>query len=222
MIKPTGKTIAEIVRMRPGAFAWNQGEEFVESDNAQPKESNAPPKKELANSLSIRVRAFLAPMRDTSSVVCAGVKASIVAKNGVLGEENGTEIFKYWRGEGVTVRLWKRPSEGERNEGSEKFGIYSNVRKGLASRFSDIFTRKLHSGSTLTGGPRNCPKKRAQAREAKFLCLVEILLIGRPEVSVSDSEMLVVSFLALKRRHLKENAFQNELKFMLRMGESWF
>ncbi len=104
MIKPIGKTMAEIVRMRPGALVWNQGEEFVDSDNAQPKESNAPPIKELINILSIPMRAFFAPIRDTSSVVCAGVKASIVAKNGGRRSRRRTEIIKCWRRERVTVR----------------------------------------------------------------------------------------------------------------------
>lgn len=70
MINPTGKTIAEIVRIRPGAFVWNHGEELVERERAHPKEIRHPPMKELMNILSILIRAFLAPMRETSSVVC--------------------------------------------------------------------------------------------------------------------------------------------------------
>jgi hypothetical protein len=69
--------MAEMVRMRPGALVWNQGEEFVDSDKAHPKEIRAPPIKELTKSLSILIRAFLAPMRETSSVVWAGVNASM-------------------------------------------------------------------------------------------------------------------------------------------------
>ena len=69
LIKPTGKTIADIVRMRPGALVWNHGEEFVDSARAQPKEIRAPPMKELMNILSILMRAFFAPIRETSSVV---------------------------------------------------------------------------------------------------------------------------------------------------------
>jgi hypothetical protein len=69
LIKPTGKTIADIVRMRPGALVWNHGEEFVERARAQPNEIRAPPMKELINILSILMRAFFAPIRETSSVV---------------------------------------------------------------------------------------------------------------------------------------------------------
>ena len=69
LIKPTGKTIAEIVRMRPGALVWNHGEELVERASAQPNETKAPPIKELMNILSILMRAFFAPIRETSSVV---------------------------------------------------------------------------------------------------------------------------------------------------------
>ena len=69
--------MAEMVRMGPGVLVWNNGEELVESARAQPKEMRAPPKP-LMNILSMRMRAFLAPMRETSSVVWAGVKASVV------------------------------------------------------------------------------------------------------------------------------------------------
>jgi hypothetical protein len=78
LIKPTGKTMAEMVRMRPGAFVWNHGDELVERARAQPKEIKAPPMNELMKSLSIRMRAFLAPIRETSSVVWAGVNASMM------------------------------------------------------------------------------------------------------------------------------------------------
>jgi len=61
--------MAPIVRMRPGALVWNQGEELVDRARAHPNEMRAPPMKELMNILSIRMRAFLAPMRDMSSVV---------------------------------------------------------------------------------------------------------------------------------------------------------
>jgi hypothetical protein len=81
MIKPTGNTIAEMVRMSPGALVWNHGDALVESARAHPKEMRAPPRKELMNILSMRIRAFLAPMRDMSSVVWEGVKASIFVVN---------------------------------------------------------------------------------------------------------------------------------------------
>jgi hypothetical protein len=58
LIKPTGKTIAEIVRIRPGAFVWNHGDELVERARAQPNEIKAPPMKELTNILSIRILAL--------------------------------------------------------------------------------------------------------------------------------------------------------------------
>lgn len=73
--------MAEMVRIRPGALVWNQGDELVLRDKAQPKDMRAPPMKELMNILSIRMRAFLAPMRETSSVVWAGVKASMIVEN---------------------------------------------------------------------------------------------------------------------------------------------
>jgi hypothetical protein len=58
-------------------FVWNHGAAFVESARAAPNEIKHPPINELTNILSILMRAFFAPMRETSSVVCAGVKASI-------------------------------------------------------------------------------------------------------------------------------------------------
>lgn len=70
--------MAPIVRMRPGALVWNQGAVLVDRARAHPNEMRAPPMKELMNILSIRMRAFLAPMREMSSVVWAGVKASMV------------------------------------------------------------------------------------------------------------------------------------------------
>lgn len=96
MIKPTGKTIAAIVRMSPGALARNQGEEFVERERAQPKEMRAPPMKPWMNSLSMRMRAFFAPMRETSSVVWAGVKASMMALSKMLMKEieSGKEMMR--------------------------------------------------------------------------------------------------------------------------------
>jgi hypothetical protein len=78
IINPTGNTIADMVRMRPGALVWNQGDEFVDNASAQPKEMRAPPMNELTNILSILIRAFFAPILETSSVVWAGVKASMI------------------------------------------------------------------------------------------------------------------------------------------------
>jgi hypothetical protein len=92
LIKPTGKTIAEIVRMSPGAFVWNHGDELVESARAQPKEIKAPPMNELTNILSILMRAFLAPIRETSSVVWAGVNASMLIPYTNLSQRNFTKI----------------------------------------------------------------------------------------------------------------------------------
>jgi hypothetical protein len=88
MIKPTGNTMADIVRIRPGAFVWNQGEAFVDNESAQPKEMRVPPMKEFTNILSSRVCAFLAPMRETSSVVCAGVNASMISESDLTRASN--------------------------------------------------------------------------------------------------------------------------------------
>ena len=61
----------------------------MESRSAQPNPKSDPPKKELMNILSIRIRAFFAPIRETSSVVWAGVKASMMA---VRVEERGGSL----------------------------------------------------------------------------------------------------------------------------------
>lgn len=69
----------------------------MESDRAHPKEIRAPPMKELMKSLSIRILAFLAPMRETSSVVWAGVKASIEAvsrRDSKTSEIDGVEQYR--------------------------------------------------------------------------------------------------------------------------------
>lgn len=78
MIKPTGKTIAAMVRIKPGAFVVNHGDGFVERASAHPNPKRGLPMNELTNILSRRIRAFFTPILETSSVVCAGVKASIV------------------------------------------------------------------------------------------------------------------------------------------------
>lgn len=53
----------------------------MESRRAQPNPRRGPPMKELRNILSKRMRAFFAPILETSSVVWAGVKASIFTEN---------------------------------------------------------------------------------------------------------------------------------------------
>lgn len=74
---PTGKKAALMLLIRPGALVRNHGEALVDSARAHPNPRSGPPRNELRNILSIRIRAFAAPIRETSSVVCAGVKASI-------------------------------------------------------------------------------------------------------------------------------------------------
>lgn len=65
-----GNTNPPIVLMRPGAFSWYHGEAFVLTSQAHPKPNSGPVMKELKNNLSIRMWAFLQPMRETSSMVC--------------------------------------------------------------------------------------------------------------------------------------------------------
>jgi hypothetical protein len=94
MIKPTGKTMAEMVLKRPGALVRNQGEAFVERARAHPKEIRGPPIKEFTNILSMRMRAFFAPILEMSSVVWAGVKASMMMAS--LGSASVFAIGSKW------------------------------------------------------------------------------------------------------------------------------
>lgn len=76
---PTGKVSAPIVLINPGAFSWYHGDAFVETRTAQPKPKSGPVIRELTNSLSKRMWDFFVPVRETSSIVCCGVNASISA-----------------------------------------------------------------------------------------------------------------------------------------------
>jgi hypothetical protein len=75
MHRPYGKTSADKVRMRPGAFSWYQGDAFVDRTVAQAKERRHPVETELRNTLSRRVFPLKTPARDTISIVSAGVYA---------------------------------------------------------------------------------------------------------------------------------------------------
>lgn len=70
MTSPMGNTSPPTVLMRPGAFSWYQGAAFVLNSHAHPKPNSGPVMKELKNNLSIRMWAFLQPIRETSSIVC--------------------------------------------------------------------------------------------------------------------------------------------------------
>lgn len=76
-MRPIGKKQAPKVRSSPAALVASHGDDKVERDMAQPKPRRGPPMKELTNILSSLMRAFFAPIREHSSVVCAGVKASM-------------------------------------------------------------------------------------------------------------------------------------------------
>lgn len=78
-MSPTGKNMAEIVRIRPGAFCWYQGAASVDNVTAQPKPSNGPAMKEFQNNLSHLICVFLHPILETNSMVCWGVKASMAS-----------------------------------------------------------------------------------------------------------------------------------------------
>lgn len=78
MTRPTGKGSAPSQRSKPGACSCIHGEAFTLRRMAQPKPSSGPARNEFQKSLSRRMCAFLQPVRATSSIVCAGVKASIV------------------------------------------------------------------------------------------------------------------------------------------------
>ena len=75
MHKPYVKTSADKVRMRPGAFSWYQGDAFVESAVAQANDKRQPADTELKKTLSRRVFPLVIPVRDTVSMVSAGVNA---------------------------------------------------------------------------------------------------------------------------------------------------
>jgi hypothetical protein len=67
MTKPYGNTSAAIVLRRPGAFSWYHGAVFVEMSVAHAKDKIMPAEQALRKLLSMRIYAFLTPMRDTSS-----------------------------------------------------------------------------------------------------------------------------------------------------------
>ena len=101
IVSPIGKKTALMVRISPGAFSWYQGAAAVESSTAQPKPSKGPAMQELNQSLSRRMWAFLVPIRETSSVVCWGVKASIVLDLWLMGDEKGKAASRRFCGEGA-------------------------------------------------------------------------------------------------------------------------
>lgn len=72
MTRPMGKIMAEIILMRPGAFSWYHGDEFVTSETAQAKDKRQPAMKELKKILSIRMFALATPAREHSSTVSLG------------------------------------------------------------------------------------------------------------------------------------------------------
>lgn len=71
-VKPNGKTSAAIVRIRPGAFSWNQGAVLVLIKTAQANDNSMPAMTELMNILSRRMLAFATPARPMSSTVSFG------------------------------------------------------------------------------------------------------------------------------------------------------
>jgi hypothetical protein len=75
MTKPYGNTSAAIVLMSPGAFSWYQGAVLVEMSVAHAKDKIMPAEQALRKLLSIRICAFLTPIRDTSSKDSWGVYA---------------------------------------------------------------------------------------------------------------------------------------------------
>ena len=152
-IKPVGKTMAPIVRRRPGALVTNQGDESVERERAQPNPKSGPyttsqyhhlgrldskkptPMKLFMNILSnkcisrryfhvagvipILIWAFLAPIRDINSVVCAGVKASIL----------WTVCKSYCRMEWDNNRWWSDWLHDTVVEGGQEVGNVENGRR---------------------------------------------------------------------------------------------
>lgn len=71
--RPNGKMRAENSLITPGAFSWYHGAVLTTDTAAHAKARIAPAMKPLVKILSIRIRAFAAPIRDAISVVCCGV-----------------------------------------------------------------------------------------------------------------------------------------------------
>ena len=72
-VRPHGKIRAPRRVITPGAFSWYQGATVTERVQAHAKASRHPAMKELANTLSMRMLAFMVPAREHSSVVSFGV-----------------------------------------------------------------------------------------------------------------------------------------------------
>ena len=71
--RPYGKINAAIVRIKPGAFSWNQGAVFVLNTDAHANDNIMPAMTPDMNILSMRIFALATPARETSSAVSAGV-----------------------------------------------------------------------------------------------------------------------------------------------------
>ena len=56
--RPMGKTIAEIILIKPGAFSWYHGALLVMRDTAAAKARSAPAMNELKKILSMRILAL--------------------------------------------------------------------------------------------------------------------------------------------------------------------
>lgn len=78
MHSPYGKIRALIVRIRPGAFSWNQGVALVLRTDPQANASKHPAETELKNTLSRRMLPLCTPALATASTTSAGENASRV------------------------------------------------------------------------------------------------------------------------------------------------
>ena len=72
-VRPQGKIKAPSRVITPGAFSWYHGATVTERVHAHAKASRHPAMNALANTLSMRMLAFIVPAREHSSVVSFGV-----------------------------------------------------------------------------------------------------------------------------------------------------
>jgi len=84
MTIPLGNTKPLIILIKPGAFSWNHGAAVAMRAEAEAKLTRQPDEKADMKILSGRILPFRAPIRDMSSMVSAGVYATVLARFATL------------------------------------------------------------------------------------------------------------------------------------------
>lgn len=81
-----------MVRIKPAAFSWNQGEALVLRAVPHAKESKHPAETELKNTLSNRMLPLCTPVLATASITSKGENESKVIVGGLISFTSNSEM----------------------------------------------------------------------------------------------------------------------------------